>query len=563
MATISLPLTHLGNLPEPRSIAPPASPLEMYGQMMGIKNAQQEQTLRQQLAPLQVEQAQEGVQSSQLDVEAKQRAANDQKAMSAVMQQWGKTPGSAAAQPSVTTTTGAITNPQTEETLSAGTPLTVKGPSEAGAQGKPASTLPSYDDLVPLAIKNGASWQTVQGVQAHVLEMKAKASTIAKDDAQTGTAKADSIRTNNGIISDAMMGVMNLPDAQLPQGILSAANELSQKGIFDPQHVQQAQQLAQLSQSDPNQARQQLNIQNMSLGAFSKELEAQQKQVEITKGQLGNQVEQQQLNYGGNQMMADSKYRFIEQRKAEGIAPSADEQAFVKAYEKQKLLVPVATSQVRIEGLGAMREYPVFDNQTKATIMMNANDLNAANRQQPGRFTAPGYTPEALGQRGTTEYFTKGKGSQQLTAYNTALKHLDTLDSLAGDLNNSNIQVFNKAAQTWKEQTGNPAPSNFAAAKNAMSGEVAAALKASGATDQEIASVGQTFNRAQGPAQLKGAIGTYRTLLQSKAQQLHGQYEQGMQGRPNFGESGQPGSGNDQTQTQGNSPFATFGGSAH
>lgn len=87
------------------------------------------------------------------------------------------------------------------------------------------------------------------------------------------------------MISDAMTGVMSLPDAQLPQGILAAAQELSAKGIFDPQHMQQAQQLAQLAQTDPAQARQQLQIQNLSLGAFSKELDTQQKQLANEKGQ--------------------------------------------------------------------------------------------------------------------------------------------------------------------------------------------------------------------------------------------------------------------------------------
>ena len=268
--------------------------------------------------------------------------------------------------------------------------------------------------------------------------------------------------------------------------------------------------------------------------SLNDQLDQAQKRAELAGKQLANKVEEQQVAYGGNQQLADAKYRFIQQRQASGIAPSPDEQAFVKAYQKQKLLVPQATAQVRIEGMQQSREYPVFDNQTKSTIMMNAADLNEANKVQPGRFTVPGYTPEALGEKGTTEYFTKGKGGQQITAFNTAIKHLDTLNILAHDLNNSNLQVFNKAAQTWKEQTGNPAPSNFAAAKNAMAGEVAAALKASGATDQEISNVGQTFDKMQSPAQLKGAIGTYRTLLQSKVDQLHGQYQQGMQGKPNF-----------------------------
>jgi hypothetical protein len=147
---------------------------------------------------------------------------------------------------------------------------------------------------------------------------------------------------------------------------------------------------------------------------------------------------------------------------------------------------------------------------------------------------------------------TSGKGAQQLTAFNTAMTHLDVLDKLAGDLNNSNLQIYNKAAQAFAEQTGNAAPANFEAAKNAMSGEVAAALKASGATDQEIAHVGSTFSRAQSPGQLKGAINTYRTLLRGKRDQLKQQYDSGMQGQPNF-------NGGEQSGGWG----AKFGGVAH
>lgn len=135
------------------------------------------------------------------------------------------------------------------------------------------------------------------------------------------------------------------------------------------------------------------------------------------------------------------------------------------------------------------------------------------------------------------KYMTSGKGGQQLTAFNTAISHLSTLDNLASQLNNGDIQIFNKAAQAWAQQTGNPAPTNFAAAKNAMSGEVAAALKASGATDQEINKVGDTFDRAQSPAQLKGAIEAYRSLLGSKRDQLKAQHDAAQQGKPNFGDN--------------------------
>lgn len=236
----------------------------------------------------------------------------------------------------------------------------------------------------------------------------------------------------------------------------------------------------------------------------------------------------------------------------------------IGAIEKQTNPEVVRTREEESAAEGAsragayanLREYPVYDNQSKSTVYLNPSQINAARTNEPGRYTVPSYTAGALGEKAATNYFVSGKGGQQLTAFNTALNHLDTLDSLATDLSNSNIQVFNKAAQAWAQQTGNPAPTNFAAAKNAMSGEVAAALKASGATDEEIRKVDETFSRVQSPAQLHGAIDTYRTLLKSKAHNLENQYNQGMQGRPNFGqENGAPESGGD--------PFAQFGGKAH
>jgi hypothetical protein len=168
---------------------------------------------------------------------------------------------------------------------SSASPGAASAPAGAGDQGSSNNAPPSYDDLSRMAMdpKYGLSWSAVQGLQAHVLDIKAKASTIAKDNAYAGSSKAETTIKNNSIISDAMMGVSSLPDAQLPVGILRAAQELYGKGIFDPQHMQQAQQLAQLAQTNPTQARQQLNIQALSLGAFSKELENQGRQLDNQK----------------------------------------------------------------------------------------------------------------------------------------------------------------------------------------------------------------------------------------------------------------------------------------
>ena len=89
MATIPLPALHTA------PIQPPASPLEMYGQMMGIQNAQLEQQQRQQA--MQTGQLQQ--QGAQLELNQAQQAQKDQQTFRAAMQSpenQGKTIGDIA-----------------------------------------------------------------------------------------------------------------------------------------------------------------------------------------------------------------------------------------------------------------------------------------------------------------------------------------------------------------------------------------------------------------------------------------------------------------------------------
>jgi len=82
--------------------------------------------------------------------------------------------------------------------------------------------------------------------------------------------------------------------------------------------------------------------------------------------------------------MADAKYRFLQQAKMLGHPISADDAAFIKSYEKQKLLVPAATANIKLQGMGTMRQFPVYDNQTKQTAYMDSNEINDAKLREPG-----------------------------------------------------------------------------------------------------------------------------------------------------------------------------------
>lgn len=392
--------------------------------------------------------------------------------------------------------------------------------------------------LIPLVIKNGASANAVMGLKSKVLEQQQAYSKIAADDATTGSKNLETLKGKNDLVAGAIGNVLNLPDDQLGRGLVNTASDLAKEGLIDPQHAQTAAQIAQ--SGNPAQIRQQLGILQKSYMGQNAQIEAVQKQAQIRESNSTAAKNELEVQQGG---------------------PLTDQSAFVSNWLKTNNLPN--TPQNRFKGQQEyIKETRIAPAEVRAQVLLQT-PVAVADPNNPGN-TVYVTRKDAIGQTAANsadvktpqamqKYMTSGKGGQQLTAFNTAMQHLDVLDKLSSDLGNSNVQIFNKAAQAWAQQTGNPAPTNFEAAKNAMAGEVASALKASGATDQEISKVDGTFSRVQSPMQLKGAIATYRTLLKSKAHNLEIQYQQGEKGQPNFG---------DQSGQQAD-PFAAFGGKAH
>jgi hypothetical protein len=447
------------------------------------------------------------------------------------------------------------------------------------------------NELPGLVLKRGGSANAVLGLRTSIVDQKTKLMNLDKDQLGLEAQKHDLVAGALSPLTDAK----EIHDDQLPGAIHSTVQDLVQRGLIDPQHAQSA---AMLAQMPPEQARQQIELFRKGMMGQKAQIEQAQSESETQKntaqaqgarfkyenglwydlssGQpkpvnataadpqqfhdLIDQVAPDAANHALNMRTKANVDFLLKQGRVQdaqeavnkaGEQVGAIEKELNPALEAKQIRVAQAGGQARAAAFGAIRQFPVFDNQTKQTVYLDSNELNDSKLREPGRYTVPSYSPEALGQKEATNYFVKGKGGQQLTAFNTAIAHLDLLDKLADDLNNTNVQIVNRAKQAWAEQTGNPAPANFAAATNAMSGEVASALKASGATDQEINKVGQTFSRAQAEGQIHGATGTYRSLLKSKRDKLKEQYDQGMQGKPNFG-----------NQQAGSDPFAAFGGKA-
>lgn len=109
--------------------------------------------------------------------------------------------------------------------------------------------------------------------------------------------------------------------------------------------------------------------------------------------------------------------------------------------------------------------------------------------------------------------FTSGNQGNAMRSFNVAGQHLDQLGTLVDALDNGNLQLVNKVANAYKEQTGSPAPTNFDAAKDVVSKEVVKAIVAGGGGVAERQELADLMSKAKSPAQLKGVIQQYRSLM--------------------------------------------------
>lgn len=121
--------------------------------------------------------------------------------------------------------------------------------------------------------------------------------------------------------------------------------------------------------------------------------------------------------------------------------------------------------------------------------------------------------------------FLSGPQGNTIRSLSVVVDHLATMRDLATELQNGNLQAFNRIAQGFAEQTGQPAPTNFDTAKQIVGAEVIKALGVAGAgTQAERAEAANAFNRARSPDQLFGAIKVAQRLLSGQVGGLRKQF---------------------------------------
>jgi hypothetical protein len=230
----------------------------------------------------------------------------------------------------------------------------------------------------------------------------------------------------------------------------------------------------------------------------------------------------------GKPQNRDDKYIGIVEKEKLGQPLTPEDKAYKDAYALYVKQTKVDPGVARAAAFGANRFIPVLDPANpENVVLMRAGE--AANAHVS--------TPQSMSfqiDKAVTRAFTSGQPATTINYFNTATDHLKLLQETADALNNGNVQLVNKWGNAYANATGLPAPAEFNTVRAAVAGELSKTFKGTGATDQEISTIGDTINSTQSPAQLKGVIGYYLSLMSGKMDALQGQFESGKQGKPNF-----------------------------
>lgn len=169
----------------------------------------------------------------------------------------------------------------------------------------------------------------------------------------------------------------------------------------------------------------------------------------------------------------------------------------------------------------------------KKSADVKARIYNRAQEISSGKGVTPADTAtnivqgkqDVAGQTAAVKDFSSGVSARRVTANNTAINHLETLDKLAADLNNSDTRIFNAAANTFAKATGSSAPTSFDAAKQLVAAEVIKAVVQNGGGVTERQEAADNIRSANSPEQLRQITQTYRELLGGQLTSLAQQYE--------------------------------------
>ena len=195
---------------------------------------------------------------------------------------------------------------------------------------------------------------------------------------------------------------------------------------------------------------------------------------------------------------AQNKWR-LEQAKAAALGGGGASEEVVKAIVEGRMQVPT----------GFALRSPYWQDVIQRVAKQDPN------------FDATKYGARAAARR----TFARGPEARNVTALNTVIGHLGTLDEAASALNNKDLRAFNVVANRLATELGDPRIQNFDTAKQAVAEETMRVFRQVGASEMEARMWGERINASGSPAQLRGVIGTLGKLLESRVDAIGQQFE--------------------------------------
>lgn len=112
--------------------------------------------------------------------------------------------------------------------------------------------------------------------------------------------------------------------------------------------------------------------------------------------------------------------------------------------------------------------------------------------------------------------FNNGTHGDQVKFTSNVTEHLELSRELFKALDNGNVPMFNKLAQTWAQQTGSEVPTDFQSAVNIVGQEMVKSIVPSGGGVSDRDEAQKAFDIAKSPAQGEDAINTIEKMMKTQ-----------------------------------------------
>lgn len=426
MASIPLPALHIQGAGDPS---------EGIKNALALKGMMLQQQQQQALMPGQIQQQQQTLEAGRQENQIRAQQLKDQQAMTQAMQDW---------------------------------------------DGKDMNALPG------LMLKRGASAQAVMSTKAGLIKQQQDLANLSKDQLANEKAK-------NDYFVQALDNVKSLPPEQQPAGFQSAVQDAVQKGHLDPQTAQGLQ----------YQGPQQLDLLEKTLTGHAGVLDQALKQSETREKTAQAAKLEQETQYTAGPA-AEGRYRFVLGKLLAKQPVSPEDLNFAKAYEASNSKTTSASDSLGVTstntsrpsglatvgGRAGVAAANVSTGGTGGTGSRSAGSLRDSlvdeigqyklNPQMLSRMTIK--HPEIIAQvaqkypdwsqsnynasnKAITDLAPSGKTGQQITSYNTFLRHAGALYDAVNTLDNSKYSdLLNRPLNWLAQHTGDPRVADFMAA---------------------------------------------------------------------------------------------------